>query len=39
MDRLQGELDHLKSQVKEDFQFSMIAMGRVTEHMGEGPEN
>ena len=35
MDRLQTELDHVKKQVKEDFQFSMIAMDRVTEHMHE----
>jgi conjugal transfer/entry exclusion protein len=35
MDRLQTELDNVKKQVKEDFQFSMIAMGRVTEHMHE----
>jgi len=35
MDALQAQLDGLKQQVKEDFQFSMIARGRVTEHMNE----
>ena len=35
MDRLQKQLDEVKNQAKEDFQFSMIAIGRVTEHMNE----
>ena len=35
MDRRQKQLDDVKNQAKEDFQFSMIAIGRVTEHMHE----
>ncbi|MBT9587492.1 hypothetical protein IV102_29390 [bacterium] len=35
MDSLQAEMNDLKKQVKEDFQFSMITMARVTEHMNE----